>query len=923
MKNKILYSVTLVLITSLLNAGIKPVRLTCEYLHNPLVIDVMSPRFSWVNISDDNKRGQIQTAWEIKVAGSKEKLLSGNADLWNSGKVNSNESINIPYKGKVLTSHQYCWWQVRTWDRKGKVSEWSEPAYWSMGILKPEEWEAQWIGAPWQDEKALSKPLAPKSASGPSFSSGKLPPPAPMLRKSFSINKEIASARAYITGLGYFELYVNGSKVGDDVLVPNLTLYGKREDLGPIGVMIRDNFREYRVMYLCYDIKDYLKSGENVIGAILGNGFYNPSSFWCEGYGSPRFLGQVHITYADGTEQVILSDQSWKAAKSPITMDLVYDGEYYDARLEQPGWCSAGFNDSAWENSVIRKAPEGIMKAHMSPTDKVMESLSPVKTEKIGDGHYRVDFGQEISGWLHLINVVGEPGRKIDIKYICESPVGDNSYIMKGGTPESYSARFTWFVFREVEITNWPGELKPEQLIAEAVYTDIETTGKFECSNPLFNTINKIWWRSQTDNMHGGIASDCPHRERSPYTGDGQVSCVTVMHNFDARAFYTKWIQDIFGAQNPETGYVPNGAPWQPGCGGGVGWGAAMNIMPWEFYLHYGDIEMLKGKYEGMKGYIKYMLTWTNGDGIMFSQAPEKEKPNQWINLGDWVAPGKLPPDEMVHTFFLWRCSDLTAKAAKALGKTEDLKYYNDLADKVKKAFQQKYYDSDKGTYGPYGGNIFALKMGVPADQKSRVLAALESDIHAAGDHLDTGIFGTQYFFEVLSENGLNELAYKIMDQRTQPGYGWWVEQGATTTWEQWDGSNSRNHPMFGGGIVWLYRKLAGMNADPEIPGYRNIIFRPQPVDEVTYASYSNVTPYGDVSISWKKETGKFIMDISVPVGCSATVYVPAKKAGNIMETHRRIKRSKDITFQRMEEGYAVFSVNSGKYLFESPASLR
>ncbi len=922
MKNKILYSVILVLITSLLNAGIKPVRLTCEYLYNPQVIDVICPRLSWVNISDDNRRGQIQTAWEIRVAGSKEKLVSGNADLWTSGKVISNESVNIPYKGKILPSHQNCWWQVRTWDKKGKVSEWSEPASWSMGILQPEEWEAQWIGAPWQDEKALAKPLAPKPASGPSFSSGKLPPPAPMLRKSFSINKDIASARAYVSGLGYFELYANGSKVGNDVLVPNLTLYGKRENLGPIGAMIRDNFREYRVMYLCYDIKDYLKAGENVIGAILGNGFYNPSSFWCEGYGSPRFIGQIHITYADGTKQVILSDETWKAAKSPIIMDLIYDGEYYDARLEQPGWCSVGFNDSAWENVAIRKAPEGRMKAHMSPTDRVMESLPPVKTEKLGDGHYRVDFGQEISGWLHLINVAGEPGRKINIKYICESPVGDNYYIMKGGSPESYSARFTWFVFREVEITNWPGELKSEQLRAEAVHTDIETTGKFECSNTLFNTINKIWWRSQTDNMHGGIASDCPHRERSPYTGDGQVSCVTVMHNFDARAFYTKWIQDIFGAQNPETGYVPNGAPWQPGCGGGVGWGAAINIMPWEFYLHYGDIEMLKEKYEGMKGYIKYMLTWTNDEGIMFSQAPQKERPNQWINLGDWVAPGKLPPDEMVHTFFLWRCSDLTAKAAKALGKTEDFIYYNELADKVKKAFQQKYYDSDKGTYGPYGGNIFALKMGVPAEQKSRVLAALETDIHAAGDHLDTGIFGTQFFFEVLSENGLNELAYKVMDQRTQPGYGWWIEQGATTTWEQWDGSNSRNHPMFGGGIVWFYRKLAGMNADPEVPGYRNIIFRPQPVDEVTYASYSNLTPYGSTSISWKKVSGKFMMDISVPVGCTATVYIPAKKAGDITESNRKIKRSKEIIFQRMDEGYAVFRVISGKYLFESPESL-
>jgi alpha-L-rhamnosidase len=599
-------------------------------------------------------------------------------------------------------------------------------------------------------------------------------------------------------------------------------------------------------------------------------------------------------------------------------MDLIYDGEHYDARLEQPGWSVPGFNDSGWEYAVLRKAPEGILKAHMSPTDRIMESLSPVKYEKLGEGHYRVDFGQEISGWLHLINVTGDPGRKIDIKYICESPVGKNSYIMKGGTPESYSARFTWFVFREVEITNWPGDLNPEQLRAEAVYSNIETTGIFDCSNSLFNKINKIWWRSQTDNMHGGIASDCPHRERAPYTGDGQVSCVTVMHNFDARTFYTKWIQDIYGAQNPETGYVPNGAPWQPGCGGGVGWGAAINIMPWEFYLHYGDTDMLRNNYDGMKGYIKYMLTWTDNDGIMFSRAPEIDNPNRWMNLGDWVAPGKLPPDEMVHTFFLWRCSDLTSKAAKVLGRTEDYKYYDSLALKVRNAFQDKYFDKVKGTYGPYGGNIFALKMGVPASQKNLVLASLEADIHAAGDHIDTGIFGTQFFFEVLSENGLHELAYKVMNQHTQPSYGWWIEQGATTTWEQWNGSNSRNHPMFGGGIVWFYRKLAGMNADPEQPGYKHIIFKPQPVNDIKYASYSNLTPYGTASVSWKKESGKFLMEINVPSGCYATVYVPALKPTGIIENKRKIRRSKGVAFERMEEGYAVYKTGSGNYIFES-----
>jgi alpha-L-rhamnosidase len=372
------------------------------------------------------------------------------------------------------------------------------------------------------------------------------------------------------------------------------------------------------------------------------------------------------------------------------------------------------------------------------------------------------------------------------------------------------------------------------------------------------------------------------------------------------------------GAQNPETGYVPNGAPWQPGCGGGVAWGAAINIMPWEFYIHYGDKDMLWNNYEGMKGYIKYMLTWTDEDGIMFSQAPDRQKPNQWLNLGDWCAPGKLPPDNMVHTFYLWRCSDLTARAARALGKTAEADEYNKLAERTKKAFQQKFFDREKGTYGPAGGNIFALKMGVPEEQKVLVIAALKADIAANKGHLDTGIFGTQFFFEVLSDNGLHELAYEAMNQRTQPGYSWWIEQGATTTWEQWDGGGSHNHPMFGGGIVWFYRKLAGMNTDEDKPGYRHIIFKPQPAGDITFVSYSSQTPYGSADISWKKDSGNFTMNITVPVGSTATVYVPAARTEDVTESGRKIKKSKIIVFQRMENGYAIYKVESGEYKFAS-----
>ena len=383
------------------------------------------------------------------------------------------------------------------------------------------------------------------------------------------------------------------------------------------------------------------------------------------------------------------------------------------------------------------------------------------------------------------------------------------------------------------------------------------------------------------------------------------------MHNLDAAAFYTKWIRDMWGAQNPETGYVPNGAPWQPGCGGGVAWGAAMNIMPWEFYVHYGDRDMLADNYDAMKEQIRFMQNWVGDDGVMLMQTP-----NQWMNLGDWCPAFDFPPAEMVHTFYLWRCADYTARAAEALGKTDDAKAYRELADRTAAAFHKRFYDPQKGTYGRYGGNIFALRIGVPDEYRDRVVASLRQDILDNGGHLDTGIFGTQFFFEVLAENGLGELAYEAMNKRDYPSFGHWIDQGATTTWEQWNGENSRNHPMFGGSLTWFYRKLAGLNADPSQPGYRHIVFRPQPVSQIDWAKYATATPYGQASVDWSKRGGRFTMTVEVPVGCTATVCVPDAKAPSAVRTDGTGKKDGNIVYNGMKDDYAEYTVRSGKYTF-------
>ncbi|WP_167615072.1 family 78 glycoside hydrolase catalytic domain [Maribellus sediminis] len=908
MKQLLLFIVLGLMASLLTNAKIHPEKLRCEYLENPFVVDDLHPHLSWINVAGDGERAQLQTACQIRVASSLQNLEQ--ADLWLSPKLNS---TRVAYQGKDLQSRQECWWQVRVWDKNGDVSAWSEPGFWRMGILNDSEWKANWIGAPWQGEETLPKPMNP-NAELPA----ELPPPAPMLRKEFRVQKQVKSAVAFVTGLGYFELYLNGKKVGNDVLVPNQTNYGKRPGLMNQNIPLPDDFRKYKVMYVAYDVTQELSGGDNCVGGILGNGFYNPAKYWAEGYGTPRFLLQLHISYTDGTEDLIVSDETWKAGKSPILMDMVYYGEHYDARLEQPGWCSPGFDDSIWEQVTLRKAPEGELVAHTARPDKVVQQLQPVRLEKMYNGNYKVDFGEEISGWVRLKNVEGPAGHKVEIRYLSNSYSGDNSYIFSGNGKENYAARFNWFVFREVEIVNWPGILNPEQIVAEVVNTEIPETAEFETSNPMFNAINKIWKRSQMDNMHGGVASDCPHRERSPYTGDGQVACVTVMHNFDARNFYQKWIQDIIDAQLVETGYVPNGAPWQPGCGGGVAWGAAICIMPWEYYVHYGDKDMLTDSYFAMKEYIRYMEQWIDADGIMLSQRTGKDgNVLRWFNLGDWVAPGNLPPDDMVHTFYFWRCADIAAKTAAALGeKSKEVKHYDDLAKKTKEAFFKRFYNEESGTYGPAGGNIFALKMGVPPEQFSKVIAALKKDIQKNDGHLDTGIFGTQFFFEVLSENGLHDLAYEAMNKKDEPGYGRWLDLGATTTWEHWNTTGSHNHPMFGGGLVWYYRKLAGIQTDEAEPGYKHLVFKPQPVEDISFVRYSNETSYGKAGIHWQKDNSNFSMEVTIPVGAHASIYVPCESSQTIKESGVPVNENSDIQYLGWNNGYSQINAGSGIYHF-------
>ena len=841
---------------------IRPTDLTCEYVKDPACVDAFQPRLSWVNEAvPSSHKGECQTAYRIRVASTEKGLR--NPDMWDTGKIESDRSTLIKYNGNALQSTQDCWWQVQVWDAKGRRSGWSKPAFWGVGIMSKGEWMAEWIGAPDCH--------------------------SPLLRKTFTIDKEIESAKVYVTGLGLYQLFINGSKVGDDLLTPNETNWEYIDDSGKGGIPVdRSKFRTFRVLYNGYDVTSSLHKGENVLGAMLGNGFYNTPVRWVKSNGTPKFLCQMYVTYKDGTSELICSDSSWKWHNGPISVNGLFEGETYDARNEVEGWCSPGTDDDGWTPVTVREPYEGEYSAHYFVNDRIRETLKPVSVTR-EDGEWLVDFGDYITGWVRMKGINAAAGDTIRLKYLCEEKGnGPGVYVCNGKGNEEYAPRFTWFAFDKVRISGYPGELTADNLTAEAVYADVETTGHFSCSNELFNRINHIWWRSQTDNMHCGTASDCPHREKGPYTGDGEIACATVMHNFDVRAFYSKWLRDMSDCQNTETGYVPNGAPWHIGCGGGPGWGAAMNIIPWEFYRHYGDRDLLERYWFEMTEQIRYLRNWISEDGTMLHKAP-----NQWMNLGDWLPPYELPDRELVHTFVLWQCADCTAKAAKALENGEE-PAYRALADSTAKAFHHKFYNPSSHSYGDFGSNILALAIGVPSECYSDVVESLKREIASHDGHLDTGIIGTKFFFEVLADNGLNELAFEAMNKRDFPGFGWWLEQGAYTTWENWNGKDSRNHPMFGGGLTWFYRKVAGMMEDDENPGYRHIIFKPMPCGDLNWAEYRTRTPYGDAGIRWDRAS-VLKVKVSVPVGCTATVILPDGSTRDVASGRHRFTSSVDL----------------------------
>lgn len=863
--------------------------LECEYLNNPIGIDVINPRLSWKISPKGNF--QNQTAYHILVADNLKDLENNIGDLWNTGKINSDQSILITYNGKKLRSQQKVFWKVKVWNKDGKESDWSEPAIWEMALLQPTDWKAKWIGT--GDQKNIK---------------WKQKNPTSYFRKEFTIKDDIKNARAYISCMGYYELYINGKKVGDHVLSPNQTNYDKRNEAS-FGDKRIANLSS-RNLYETHDITKFLQKGENTVAVIIGNGWSyrtERAEYVNLTYGFPRFIAQLEIKNSKDKIQQIISDTTWKHNKGPLVENSIYYGEVYDARLEQTGWNSNNFDDSNWKNSKIVQSPDGKLQAQMSPPDRITGTIKPISVKTIKKGVYKFDFGTVFSGWVQL-KVKGGKGSKIKLTFLEDN--GNNyeqsdTYILKGNGVEIWEPRFTWHAFRYVVVSSPDVQLNLQNLEGKLVHTDVNTVGTFQSSNTLFNTILKDYKKTQLDNMHGGIPSDCPHRERRGYTGDGQISAQAAIYSFDMRSFYTKWLNDIADAQNSKTGYVPYTAPYQSG-GGGTPWGSAYIIIPWYMYLYYGDVKILKEHYEGMKKYLGYLKTKTDSDGLIVEH-----------NLGEWVppVPTEIPPSFVSSAYYYYDLS-LMQNMAKVLKKDSDVKQFSEIKKNTKIAFNKRYYNTDRSNYsiGWQGANVFPLAFGlVPKKNENAVFNSLVKNIEIkAKGHFDTGMMATPYLLEVLTKYGRTDLAYTIMDRRDFPSYGYNIERGATTLWEDWIGNGSHSHPMFGSVTAWFYQGLGGINPDPEKPGFKHSIIKPNLVNEIDFVNTKFNSVYGEIRSDWKLENGEFKLQVSIPPNTTASVYIPAGNKNEVTVDNSNAIRKEFIN------NLLHFEVSSGDYQFIS-----
>lgn len=881
-------------------------QLLCEYQENPVGIGTTQPGFSWILTC--SQRGQAQTAYRILVSRDPENLAANQGELWDTGKVTSTRSSHIIYQGKPLTSNTKYYWKVRVWGKHGNSCDFSPVQSFTTALLKPEDWQAQWIG--------LGESPAVTSGFGVYVSSGQAPEievdvRSLLLRKSVELSRPVKSARVFVTGLGYYELYFNGQKVGQQVLNPAKTFYRKQ------------------VLYDVFDVTEMLADSQLGIGLHLGNGWFNPLKKWwswrMQWYGDKRAIFQLHLEYADGTTEMIRSDDTWKAAPGPVVSSCIYDGEIYDARLEQPDWSNFDFDDSDWQPVTVLPAPGGEMLPQQMERIEITETIKPVELTSPDSGVYIFDLGQNFAGWARL-RVKGDAGTKVTLRFAENRyPNGHldlhtnnlaqptDVYILKGKGTEIYEPCFTFHGFRYVEVTGFPGEPELENLEGCVVHSACRPTGIFESSNPRLNRIHAATYWSQRSNMLG-FPMDCPQRdERLGWLGDAHVTAEEAMFNFHTPLFYRNWLSGIRSNQKPENDDIPyiSPRPFTDGLGTPA-WSSAYPLIAWYHYLHYGDSRILAEHYARIKKYVEYLRT----------QADEYILPPD--KYGDWCSANatgwwKRGEPAGVSTCYFYYDTILLARMAAILGKDADARNYTELAEAIRQPYHAHYFDPAAHDYeaGSQCSNAFPLFLGiVPAAERLAVLGNLLDDILKRNEgHLTTGILGTKYMMELLNLSGHGDIAYLLANQTGYPSWDDLIQQ-RTTLSEHWNQSGSNNHVMFGSVDTWFYRYLAGIQVDPTGPGFEKIIIKPYVPPDLSHVKAAVQTLKGEVVSEWKCGEDTFHLKTDIPVNATALVYVLGRNQEEITEGGFSVLEAPGVNFVRVEKPYVVFQVESGTYDF-------
>lgn len=882
--------------------------LRCEYEQNPLGIDILYPRLSWQ--LQASQRNFNQSSYQILVASSKENLESNNANMWNSGKVESTQSIQVVYKGKVLVSKTKYYWKVKVWDNNNDSSEYSEIASFETAMLKESDWEAKWISSPIvTDWFARDNEIRKRGNNASPFNEY----PAPLYRKSFESLKQVASARAYITGVGFYELHINGEKVGDNILDPAFTDY------------------DDHVLYTTLDVTQFIQNGKNVIGVMLGNGWYNMQTRAAWGFNlapwraAPTLKCQIEITYTDQSKEVIVSDETWKFTLGPIIFNSIRQGETYDANKEIEGWDIANFDDSNWNNVDLVRGPAGKLTSQVLPPIKVRKELPPKSIVKLDEKKYLIDFGQNMAGFVQL-KVSGEKGDSIVIKYgerlnpdnsLDQKEIAKHTYeerfqmdifILNGQGIETFQPRFVYHGFQYIEISGLNKKPTSDQIIAKAISTSFTQAGSFKTSNNLLNKIQQNTWWSYVNNFVG-YPLDCPQREKNGWTGDAQLACETGLFNFHSQTSYLKWVKDLIDAQKSDgslPGIVPTNG-WGFQWGNGPAWDHAIMNVPWNLYLYSGDIKILEDTYPYMKKYVNFLETKAE-DYIV-----------DW-GLGDWAPAKTKTPRDVTSTAYYYKDAKILAKTAELLGNTGDAILYSRLAYDIRNAFNKKYYNAEKGIYsnGSQTALSCALYFGlVISTEETKVLNNLEKAITKSDMNLDFGILGAKFVLNSFTMYDRPEAAYNIVNTEKYPGWGNWIKQGATTLWENWNGeTNSLNHIMFGDVSAWMYKTLAGIRPDPQNPGFKHFFIAPYFPNDLEWISTSYESMYGKIKVDWSKNKEGIIMNITIPANTSATISFPTKELKNVKENGNEIGLSDFLGLEKSANAIQL-KVGSGKYKFE------